>query len=149
MPRRELRNPHQVTAWLEDWGRRLHEPGEMILIGSAALLWHVARLGSDEPLPENSMDADAVTDSEGVAELAYEAMIGSDFEKDHGWHVNPMPSMVLEHFPSDWRLRASAQQYGELKVIVPSPRDLLVPKLRRNEARDRQHEAFAKGLGLI
>lgn len=148
MPRRELRNPHQVISWLEEWGRRLTEPGEMILIGSAGLLWHAARIGSDEPLPENSMDADTVTDSEGVAELAYEAMIGSDFERDHGWHVNPMPAMVLDHFPENWRSRASERQYGNLKVIVPSPQDLMVPKLRRNEPRDRQHEAFAKSLGL-
>jgi len=149
MPRRELQHPHQVVAWLEEWGRTLTEPGEMILIGSAALLWHAARAGSDDPLPDNSMDADTVTDSDAVAELAYDAMIGSDFEKIHGWHVNPMPAMVLDHFPADWVDRAFRQQYGNLKVVVPSATDLLIPKLQRNEARDRQHEAFAKALGLV
>ena len=108
MPLRELKYPHQVIAWLEDWGGRLREPGEMILIGSAALLWHAARRGLDEPLPENSMDVDPVTDSEEIAELAYDAMIGSDFEREHGWHVNLMPPFVFDSFPDGWRERCQS-----------------------------------------
>jgi hypothetical protein len=42
MPRRELHHPHQVTDWLKSWGAQLRVPGEMILIGSAGLLWHAA-----------------------------------------------------------------------------------------------------------
>src|SRR6186997_3440812 len=91
MPRRELHEPAQVISWLEEWGEQLREDGAMILIGSAALLWHVHRAGLATPLPENSMDVDPVTDSDAVAELAYDAMIGSEFELKHGWHVNLMP----------------------------------------------------------
>ena len=149
MPRKELKHPHQVIYWLQDWGSRLQEPASMILIGSAGLLWHIARIGRDDPLPENSMDADPVTDSDAVAELAYDALIGSEFERVHGWHVNLMPNMVLDQLPAGWRERSHTVAYGHLNVVVPAPADLLAPKLRRNEPRDQQHAALAREMGLI
>lgn len=148
MPRRELKYPHQVTDWLGEWGVQLREPASMTLIGSAGLLWHVARIGRDDPLPENSMDADPVTDSDAVAELAYDALIGSEFEKRHGWHVNLMPQMVLDALPPGWQERVFRASYGNLTVIVPLPADLIAPKLARNEPRDQKHAAFAQALGL-
>ncbi|MGV3664447.1 MAG: hypothetical protein ACO1TE_30015 [Prosthecobacter sp.] len=136
--------------WLNEWADQLRDSAEMTLIGSAALLWHVARIGRDDPLPENSMDADPVTESDAVAELAYDSLIGSEFEQRHGWHVNLMPRTVLHHLPADWQTRAFSQTYGgKLRVVVPAVADLLVPKRMRNEARDRAHEAFVAGLGLI
>jgi len=54
----------------------------MILIGSGALLWHAFQGGIGEPLPENSMDVDPITDSDEVARLCYEALIGSEFEQE-------------------------------------------------------------------
>jgi hypothetical protein len=149
MPRRELKHPQQVIDWLKEWGEKLTEPGSMVLIGSAGLLWHVANLGRNDPLPENSMDVDPVTESEAVAELAYEALIGSEFERVHGWHVNLMPAMALDHLPEGWRERGHSAEYGHLSVIIPSVPDLLAPKLRRNEPRDRQHEVFVRSIGLI
>ncbi len=149
MPRRELSHPLQVTAWLQDWGSQLKEPASMILIGSAALLWHAARIGRDEPLPENSMDADPVTDSDAIAELAYDALIGSEFEKIHGWHVNLMPHAVLDHLPPAWQERTFSATYLHLTVVVPAVEDLLTPKRKRGEPRDLQHEAFAHRLGLV
>src|SRR5712664_3375235 len=116
MPRRELQHPHQVEVWLKDLGRQLTEPGEMILIGSGALLWHAFQRGITEPLPENSMDVDPITDSDAIARLCYEAMIGSEFEQQHGWHVNLMPALVLEELPSDWKSRVASKTYGTLTV---------------------------------
>ena len=69
MPRRELKNPSQIESWLIEWGNKVQAPSEMILIGSGALLWHAAQLGIENPLPENSMDVDPVTESEEVALL--------------------------------------------------------------------------------
>lgn len=149
MPRRELHHPHQVTDWLKSWGAQLQVPGEMILIGSAGLLWHAARIGRDDPLPENSMDVDPITDSEAIAELAYDAMIGSEFEQVHGWHVNLMPPMVLREFAPDWRTRAETASYGNLTVVVPSAADLITAKLKRNEPRDRAHKVYAEALHLV
>ncbi len=149
MPRKELKYPHQVITWLQEWGGKLTEPAEMILIGSAGLLWHIARIGRDDPLPENSMDVDPITESDAVAELAYDALIGSDFEREHGWHVNLMPRMVLDQLPEGWKDRCFRQVYGNLAVTVPSPADLLAPKLRRNEPRDQQHALLARETGLI
>jgi hypothetical protein len=149
MPRRELRFPHQVVQWLDEWGGRLSGEGELILIGSAGLLWHAAQLGRDDPLPENSMDVDPVTDSDAVAELAYDAMIGSDFEASHGWHVNLMPRMALQQMPDGWLERVRVKHHGNLKVVVPTARDLLAPKLARGEPRDLQHEVYAISLGLV
>lgn len=63
MPRRELRHPHQVEDWLLELDQQLTQPGRMILIGSGALLWHAFQRGISEPLPENSMDVDPITDS--------------------------------------------------------------------------------------
>lgn len=63
----------------------------MILIGSGALLWHAAQHGITESLPENSMDVDPITDSEEVARLCYEALIGSEFELKHGWLTVEVP----------------------------------------------------------
>jgi hypothetical protein len=146
MPRKELKYPHQVVRWLEDWGKQLTEPGSLILIGSGGLLWHAARLGVDTPLPENSMDVDPVTQSDAVALLGYEALIGSEFEKKHGWHVNLMPTAVLGEMPAGWEERSSRHVYGLLEVTVPSVDDLLFPKLKRGEPRDRLHSSWAENL---
>lgn len=146
MPRRELRHPHQVEEWLQDWGRVLAEPGSLILVGSGGLLWHAAQRGLDAPLPENSMDVDPVTQSDAVALLGYEAMIGSEFEKRHGWHVNLMPTAVLREMEAGWETRASRKAYGLLQVVVPAIEDLLAPKLKRGEPRDKLHAAWAKQL---
>ena len=146
MPLRELKYPSQIENWLIDWGNQLTEAGSMILIGSGALLWHAAQRNLETPLPENSMDVDPVTDCEQVALLGYEAMIGSEFEKEHGWHVNLMPSAVLSEMPADWEERALRKTYGFLEVMVPSIPDLLVPKLKRGEPRDKAHADWASKL---
>jgi hypothetical protein len=149
MPRRELKHPEQVEAWLQELSRQLTQPGRLTLIGSGALLWHAARGGINEPLPENSMDVDPITDSDEIARLCYEALIGSEFERNHGWHVNLMPESVLREFPGDWPMRAASRKYGLLEVVVPSSADLLVPKLKRGEPRDHAHAAWAKRVGLL
>ncbi len=149
MPRRELKYPRQVEDWLVEVSLQLTEPGRIILIGSGALLWHAAQRGIVEPLSENSMDIDPITDSEEIARICYEALIGSEFELKHGWHVNLMPDSVLREFPRDWETRASKKNYALLEVVVPASADLLVPKRKRNEPRDRAHEAWAKQVGLI
>ncbi len=148
MPRRELKYPHQVEELVE-MGRLITKPGQMILIGSGGLLWHAAQRGIQEPLPENSMDVDPITDSEEVALLCYQAVIGSDFERIHGWHVNLMPESVLREFPPDWKDRAVEASYGLLRAQVPAPADLLIPKVKRGEARDHAHSAWAKRVGLL
>ena len=149
MPRRELRHPRQVVEWLEDMGRQLKLPGSMVLIGSGGLLWHAAQRGIEEPLPENSMDVDPVSDSDEIIRLCYEALVGSEFERTHGWHVNLMPDSVLLELPVHWQARASKHSYGNLTVVVPAPVDLLAPKLRRNEPRDRAHADWSKRLGMV
>lgn len=148
MPQRELKYPCQIEDWLQDWGKVLRKPGKLILIGSGALLWHAFQAGLETPLPENSMDVDPITDDEEVALLGYEALIGSEFEKSHGWHVNLMPHSVLREFPSDWEARSCGKRYGNLGVTVPCVRDLLIPKLKRGEPRDKMHAEWAKKLGL-
>ena len=95
------------------------------------------------------MDVDPITDSDEVARLCYDALIGSEFEQKHGWHVNLMPDLVLREFPSEWESHATTKKYGELTLIVPSAADLLVPKRRRNEPRDRAHLAWAERVGLL
>ena len=90
-----------------------------------------------------------MTDSDEVATHCYEALIGSEFERTHGWHVNLMPETVLNEFQPDWRRRAEVRSLGLLTLIVPDPRDLLVPKLKRNEPRDVKHAEWAKQIGLI
>ena len=149
MPRRELKHPHQVEDWLKELSAQVTSPAELILIGSGGLLWHAAQRGLDTPLTENSMDVDPITDSDEVARACYEAIIGSDFERQHGWHVNLMPESALREFPTDWSSRAVVKSYGHLTVRVPSPADLLVPKRKRNEPRDRAHEAWAMSIGLL
>ena len=149
MPRRELKDPHQVEDWLVELSRQLTQPAQMILIGSGALLWHAFQRGITEPLPENSMDVDPITDSDEVARLCYEAIIGSEFEQKHGWHVNLMPDFVLREFSSDWKARATSKSYSSLTLLVPSPEDLLTPKRKRNEPRDRAHETWARRVHLV
>jgi hypothetical protein len=149
MPRRELKSGKQVADWLEQLGAALQSPGNMILIGSAALLWHAHDRGLDTELPEASMDVDPVTDSDEVAAHCYEALIGSEFERQHGWHVNLMPDSVLREFPPEWQQRTMVRQIGKLILTVPSPADLLAPKLKRNEPRDRAHSEWAKRIGLL
>lgn len=149
MPRRELRNGRQVVEWLEALGGNLTQPGNMILIGSAALLWHAHQRGIQSELSDPSMDVDPVTDSEEVAMHCYEALIGSEFERLHGWHVNLMPETVLRELPGGWEARATVMQVGKLRLTVPAPADILAPKLRRNERRDRAHAEWARRAGLL
>jgi len=40
MPQRELKSGKQVADWLAGLGANLKSPGNLTLIGSAALLWH-------------------------------------------------------------------------------------------------------------
>jgi hypothetical protein len=149
MPLRELKYPNQVEEWLVAWGQRLQKPGEMILIGSGALLWHAAQKGIDMPLPENSMDVDPITMNDEIAELCYEAHIGSTFERENGWHINLMPNGALRELPPDWQKRSSKKNYDFLTVEVPAPKDLLAPKLRRGEPRDLAHDHWARYNGLV
>ena len=149
MPRRELKFPGQVEQWLVQLDAALSVPGKMILIGSGALLWHAAQRGITEGLPENSMDVDPITDSPEIARLCYDAIIGSEFERIHGWHVNLMPNSVMREFPGDWAVRATRKTYQRLSVEVPSPGDLLIPKLKRGEPRDQTQAAWAKQIGLL
>jgi hypothetical protein len=149
VPRRELSRPQQIIDWLVEWGAALEEPASMTLIGSAALLWHAADRGLDVPLPENSMDVDPVTDSDALAWMCYDALIGSEFERRHGWHVNLLPTSILRELPDGWEARAARRSYGSLAVVIPAVADLLAPKLRRNEPRDRAHADWAKSLGLL
>ena len=149
MLRRELKNGKQVADWLHELGGLLKAPGNMTLIGSAALLWHAHDRGLTAELPEASMDADPVTDSDEVASHCYEALIGSEFERTHGWHINLMPPTVLEGLPFGWEQRATKKQIGKLNLLVPAPADLLAPKLKRNEPRDRAHAEWAKRIGML
>jgi len=149
MPRRELKHGKQVADWLEDLGASLNSSGEMTLIGSAALLWHAFARGLPAELPESSMDVDPVTESQEVARHCYESLIGSEFERIHGWHINLMPHSVLRELPVGWEGRAASREIGRLRLTVPAPADLLSPKLRRNEPRDRAQAEWAKRLGLI
>jgi len=149
VPRRELKYPSQVEHWLVDWGRKLKAPGKMILIGSGGLLWHAAQRGIEAPLPENSMDVDPITLDDDVAELCYEAHIGSRFEVENGWHINLMPRDALDGLPPDWISRFSQKAYGLLVVEVPAPADLLTPKLKRGERRDLAHHQWALYHGLV
>lgn len=149
MPRRELKSGQQVADWLAELGASLKSPGNLTLIGSAALLWHAHDRGISAELPEASMDVDPVTDSDEVAMLCYESQIGSEFERTHGWHVNLMPETVLQELPAGWKPRATQRHVGKLNLLVPAPGDLLTPKLKRNEPRDRAHAEWAKRVGLL
>ena len=102
-------------------------------------------------LPEASMDVDPVTDSDEVAMYCYDALIGSEFERTHGWHINLMPETVLRELPQGWKDRATQSQLVKIKpLLVPSPADLLAPKLKRNEPRDRVSCRLGeKSVGLL
>jgi hypothetical protein len=149
MPRHELKNGKQVADWISELAASLALPAEMVLIGSGALLWHAFDRRLEAELPEASMDVDPVTDSDEVAAHCYEALIGSEFERTHGWHVNLMPATVLRELPDGWKARAALRQINRLRLVVPSPADLLAPKLRRAEPRDQSHADWAQRIGLL
>jgi len=149
MPRRELKSGKQVADWLAELGAALIAPGNMTLIGSAALLWQAQVRGLPAKLPDASMDVDPVTDSDEIATHCYDALIGSEFERARCWHIKLMPATVLRELPVSWEQRASDKQIGRLRLTVPAAADLLAPKLRRNEPRDRAHEEWARRIGLL
>jgi hypothetical protein len=98
MPRRELKSGKHVADWLAEVGSQLKAPGNMTLIGSAALLGHAHERGITTELPEASMDVDPVTDSEEVAMHCYEALIGSEFLPTAGTS-NCCPSPFCGNYP--------------------------------------------------
>jgi hypothetical protein len=81
--------------------------------------------------------------------MCYDALIGSEFERTHGWHVNLLPASVLQELPKGWEDRAARRVYGTMTVVVPAPSDILAPKLRRNEPRDRAHAEWAERVGIM
>lgn len=103
MARRELKTGRQVAGWIDGIAARLTRPATLTLIGSGALLWYAWHRGLPAELPEASMDLDPITDSDEVAAECYAALIGSEFERTHGWHVNLMPDSVLQHLPAETR----------------------------------------------
>jgi hypothetical protein len=119
MPRRELRNGKQVADWLYELGSKLKQPGRMTLIGSAALLWHAHNRGIGVELPEASMNVDPITDSDEVATHGYEALIGSEFERIHGWHVNLMPESVLRELRQDGELAQPRSKSTSCILLCP------------------------------
>ncbi len=119
MPHRELKYPHQVENWLIELNSKLTPPGELILIGSGGLLWHAFQKGIDHPLPENSMDVDPISNSDEIIFQCYEAVIGSEFEAIHGWHVNLMPDFVLNDLPLGWQDRAAENHMGSFALQYP------------------------------
>ena len=60
-----------------------------------------------------------------------------------------MPESVLQELPDGWKQRATQKQIEKLNLIVPAPADLLAPKLKRNEPRDRDHADWSKRIGLL
>ena len=106
------------------------------------MLWHAAQRGITEPLPENSMDVDPITDSEEVARLCYEAVIGSEFERRHGWHVNLMPDLVLREFPPLGKYRMRLVRNLEAARRVPHARH---PRVHQLGDVRRLHASRAEG----
>ncbi len=39
MPRKELKHPHQITDWLQEWGSQLQEPAAMNRVTSNMPRW--------------------------------------------------------------------------------------------------------------
>jgi hypothetical protein len=60
MPRRELKSGKQVADWLAEIGSQSKLPGNMTLIGPAALLGHTHERGLTPELPEAGKDVDPV-----------------------------------------------------------------------------------------
>ena len=60
-----------------------------------------------------------------------------------------MPETVLHELPADWEKRATVRQIDQLRLTVPAASDVLAPKLRRNEPRDRVHAEWARQVGLL
>jgi hypothetical protein len=145
----ELKSGAHVDEWLKEMAGKLTQSGKMILIGSGGLLWHAFIQGITTELPEASMDVDPITDSDEIARFCYDSLIGSEFERMHGWHVNLMPESVINEMPRGWEERATKRDYGLLQVVVPNPNDLLAPKLKRGEPRDIRHREWAERIGLI
>ncbi|MFZ4484379.1 MAG: DUF6036 family nucleotidyltransferase [Chthoniobacterales bacterium] len=57
-----------------------------------------------------------------------------------------MPRAVLAEMPVGWEQRTMRKSYRNLEVVVPSVEDLLVPKLKRGEPRDKVHAEWAAKL---
>jgi len=56
---------------------------------------------------------------------------------------------VLNEMPAGWKSRATQKQIGRLNLLVPAPADLLAPKLKRNEPRDRAYAEWSRRVGLL
>ena len=60
-----------------------------------------------------------MTDSDEIARHCYDALIGTPFEEEHGWHVNLMPNAGLKEFPEDWEICAITKQFKLLEAVSP------------------------------
>ncbi len=112
--KRELRSSSQIKHWLEVWGSELHEPAQLVLIGSGALLLHAAIRSHEVPLRSSSSDVDFTSGSDLVLERGYDSGVGSAFEGEHGWHINVMPNSALEGLFDWYNLQEYCKLWGAM-----------------------------------
>lgn len=130
--------------------RRLCGHAEFVVVGSLAVLG-VAR-GTQIPRRMlMSIDVDCYTrqDPARIFELRKELGEGSEFEKSHGYFLDPV-SPSLPTLPENWQFRLiRVPLESGITIYFLDPNDAAVSKYARGEPRDREWLQAGLGAGLL
>lgn len=127
-------DPGQVDPILNDAARLVRE-GEIVVFGSAALaLWL-----RDAP---RTRDVDVWCDPPEKGDVIV-ALMGEQswYHRTHGAYVEVWAPETFAA-PEGWRNRArivTHRDLPEVRLVIPHPHDVILSKLERFEAKDREH----------
>jgi hypothetical protein len=124
-------------ARLFERARRLCGETDYVVLGSLSILGHA---GAVPPRMASSLDVDAYTlhDPPRVFELAGALGLGSPFEAEFGYYLDPISPRVPT-LPQEWDARLTRITLGpELAAWFLEPHDAAVSKYARMEPRDRE-----------
>jgi hypothetical protein len=123
---------------------------EFVIVGSLSIL---GVLGS-RPVPRRmllSIDVDCWTprDPERIFELNESLGAGSEFERTHGYYLDPVPPQ-LPTLPANWEYRLVRLRFaGGISASFLDPNDAAVSKYARGEPRDREWIRAGLKAGLL
>lgn len=134
---------------LGEAGRRLQQT-EFVIVGSLSVLGVLGK----RPVPRRmlvSIDVDCFTpnDPERIFELDASLGAGSEFERVHGYYLDPV-SPRLPTLPANWEHRLiKLPLSGGITAGFLDPNDAAVSKYARGEPRDREWIRAGLDAGLL
>ena len=124
----ETTNPDDVRSMLRELGRAIHQPTQLIIGGSIALIM-------DALIIHETEDIDVVDEVPEPIRREHELL--AEYVKRYGLQITHFQSHYL---PDGWRSRIkSLDRFGSIDVFLVDPYDILTGKLFSRRSKDLDH----------